>query len=133
MKKLIFYFFIIVFFSTSNSFSNEKFMIEFEWGNIPRCSTGVPNIVSNPIFKLKNVPEGTTTIYFEMRDKNVPQFYHGGGTVSYTKQIRIEPGAFQYKSPCPPSGVHTYEWTAIARNSQNKKIAETEAIRNYPE
>jgi len=124
---------IIVFASSSNSFSNEKFTIEFEWGNIPSCNTGNPNIVSNPIFKLKNVPEGTTTIDFLMRDRNAPSFYHGGGTVTYTKQTRIEPGAFQYKSPCPPRGAHTYEWTAIARNDQNKKIAETEAIRKYPE
>jgi phosphatidylethanolamine-binding protein (PEBP) family uncharacterized protein len=133
MKKIIFLLVIIVFASSSNSFSNEKFTIEFEWGNIPRCNSGSPNTVSNPIFKLKNVPEGTTTIDFLMRDRNVPSFYHGGGTVTYTKQTRIEPGAFQYKSPCPPSGAHTYEWTAIARNDQNKKIAEAEAIRKYPE
>jgi len=132
-KKIIIFLGTLVFILSSNSFSNEKFTIEFEWGNIPSCTTGNPNIVSNPIFKLKNVPEGTNTIYFQMRDLNRPAIYHGGGTVTYTKQTRIEPGAFQYKSPCPPDGPHTYEWTAIARNDQNKKITETEAIRKYPE
>ena len=132
-KKIIIFLGTLVFILSSNSFSNEKFTIEFEWGNIPRCIDGYPNIVSNPIFKLKNVPEGTNTIYFQMRDLNRPAIYHGGGTVTYSKQTKIEPGAFQYKSPCPPDGPHTYEWTAIARNDQNKKIAETEAIRKYPE
>ena len=32
---------------------------------------------------------------------------YGGETV-------IQPGAFKYKSPCPPSGSHTYEWTITA-------------------
>ena len=91
-----------------------QFSFDFEWGGIKRCTTGRPNTVPNPIFHLRNVPEGTDNIHFEMKDLDVPSFRHGGGTVKYAGEGTINPGAFTYLSPCPPSGRHTYEWTATA-------------------
>ena len=54
-----------------------------------------------------------------MKDKQSP-FNHGGGKVEYTGQTTIEPGAFKYKSPCPPGVVHTYVWTVTAKNEKKK-------------
>jgi len=114
----------------------DDFAISFEWGDIPLCTTGNPNTVDNPRFELSNVPEGTGYIEFKLVDRDVPGYNHGGGGVEYTGQDVIEPGAFRYKSPCPPSGSHTYEWTADA-NEDDGFFADTygtaTASREYPE
>jgi len=85
------------------------------------------------LFKLSNVPEGTKILQFRMKDKNAPGYNHGGGKVEYSGQNTIEPGAFKYKSPCPPGGVHTYIWTVTAKNEKKKKIGKATAKRKYPE
>lgn len=108
------------------------FGFSFDWGNIEKCTSGRPNRVANPVFKLKNVPEGTATIQFRMKDINVPSYNHGGGKAKYTGSNTIAPGAFKYKSPCPPGGRHTYEWTATARDAKGKKLAVATARKQYP-
>ena len=90
------------------------FSISFSWGNLKKCTTGNPNRVDNPKFSLSGVPAGTAKIRFKMKDINVPNYNHGGGTVAYSGGGSIAPGAFKYKSPCPPNGAHMYEWTATA-------------------
>ncbi|MCO6186045.1 phospholipid-binding protein [Rhizobium sp. L1K21] len=109
--------------------------MSFDWGNLKKCTSGNPNTVPNPVFKLKNVPEGTNWIYFRMKDRNVPSYNHGGGWVQYSGKDTISPGAFKYKSPCPPSGSHTYEWTASAKGKKSSfggTIATAKASRDYP-
>ena len=131
MKKLIF---IITFYTISTISAFAEFSFSFEWGNIKDCRTGKPNIVSNPIFNLSNVPEGTKELRFKMRDKDVPGYNHGGGKIkNYSGATTIEPGAFKYKSPCPPSGSHTYEWTITAIGDKKKKLSKAKATRKYPE
>lgn len=110
------------------------FEIDFDWGDIPLCTSGYPNIVPNPRFVLRNVPPGTRYILFRMQDLNVPQYDHGGGIVPYEGQTVIEPGAFTYKSPCPPNGRHIYEWTAWALESEEGGVlGVAKARRAYPE
>lgn len=112
-----------------------EFTLTFEWGDIPRCTTGRPNIVPNPRFILSNVPEGTKFIEFTMTDRDVPSYNHGGGTVAYTGQEIIAPGAFTYKSPCPPAGSHRYQWEAKAKAKTglfSGSIGTAKATRNYP-
>jgi phosphatidylethanolamine-binding protein (PEBP) family uncharacterized protein len=133
MKKLTTLFSIFFLLNSSVSFSEEKFQIEFEWGNIRNCTDGNPNTVTNPIFKLINVPKGTAHIQFTMIDTDVPGYYHGGGKVDYVGQKTIEPGVFKYSSPCPPMGSHKYKWNAYAKNDKNEEIGKASAIRNYPE
>ena len=111
----------------------EEFSISFEWGDIKKCNTGNPNRVSNPIFTLNNVPEGTKFLKFKMKDKNVPSFNHGGGKIEYFGENVIEPGAFTYKSPCGPGGKHTYEWTVTAQSEKNSgKLAVAKAKKKQP-
>lgn len=115
--------------------SAAAFAIAFEWGDIPLCTSGTPNLVDNPRFTLQNVPAGTKFIAFKLVDLNVPSYQHGGGTVAYAGQEVIEPGAFKYESPCPPSGSHTYEWTARARKSSGSfgaALATARASASYP-
>ena len=108
--------------------------VSFKWGGIPLCTTGKPNTVANPEFVLKGVPEGTNRLSFKLKDLDVPGYNHGGGTVKVklSGAGKIPSGAFKYKSPCPPSGKHTYEWTVIAKNG-GKTLATAKARRKYPE
>lgn len=108
------------------------FSMSFKWGAIPLCTTGNPNKVSNPKFVLKGVPVGTTSIDFRLKDLDVPGYNHGGGKLKITTGGTVPSGVFTYKSPCPPNGVHTYEWTATARKG-NKALATAKARRKYPE
>ena len=68
-----------------------------------------------------------------MKDKNVPSYNHGGGKTEYKGNNTINPGAFKYKSPCPPGRTHTYEWKVIAYDGDNKKLGSAVAQRKYPE
>ncbi len=111
----------------------QAFEINFTWDGLELCTSGSPNRVSNPVFALKNVPEGTKFIRFRLVDQDVPNYNHGGGVVKYTGQKSIQPGAFKYKSPCPPNGRHTYQWQASAQTKKNGgKLATTARTRKYP-
>lgn len=108
--------------------------VSFKWGNIPLCTTGNPNRVGNPEFVLDGVPQGTTSIEFKLKDLDVPNYNHGGGKVKVKMGAsgKIPSGAFKYKSPCPPGGTHTYEWTVTAKGG-SKVLASASARRKYPE
>lgn len=109
------------------------FSLGFDWDELELCTSGRPNIVENPRFVLENVPEGTRYIGFQMQDLDVPDYPHGGGIVAYRGQRVIEPGAFTYRSPCPPNGVHMYEWTATALSRKNGgMLARATARLPYP-
>lgn len=109
-----------------------EFSFSFEWGDIPLCTTGRPNIVPNPAFSITGLPRGTTEVAFQLVDLDVPTYPHGGGTVAVAGDGVIAPGAFTYKSPCPPGAVHTYEWRATARGG-GKVLGKARARRDYPE
>ena len=126
-------FLIFVFFST-NMFAND-FEISFNWDGLKLCTTGNPNIVDNPSFKLSGVPEGTKWINFKMTDLDVPSYNHGGGWVEYNGKNLIESGAFKYKSPCPPNGKHKYQWTAVAKEKKGtfgKTLGKASETKIYP-
>lgn len=110
------------------------FEISFDWSGLKLCTSGNPNTVNNPKFTLKDVPAGTKYIRFKLVDRDVPDYDHGGGVVSWDGKTTIQPGAFRYKSPCPPSGKHTYEWTATAQSKKSGgKLAVAKSRRKYPE
>lgn len=106
--------------------------LSFQWGDIPLCTSGRPNTVGNPAFVLRGVPAGTDTVEFRLKDLDVPSYNHGGAKLGITRDIAVPFGTFTYKSPCPPSGSHRYEWTATARNGR-QVLGTAKAVRNYPE
>ena len=112
-----------------------EFSFDFDWSNLKQCTSGNPNTVSNPTFTLNEVPPGTKWIYFKLVDLNVPSYRHGGGWIEFTGQSTVQPGAFKYKSPCPPRGRHKYEWTATAKPEKkysSSTIDEAKMARLYP-
>jgi Phospholipid-binding protein len=109
-----------------------QFRLSFQWGNIPRCTTGRPNTVPNPQFTIRDLPAGTETVEFRLVDLDVPSYNHGGATLRLSSSGTIQSGIFTYQSPCPPSGVHTYEWRATARQGR-QVLGTATAQRRYPE
>ncbi|MFZ1339146.1 MAG: hypothetical protein WAT25_05160 [Paracoccaceae bacterium] len=109
------------------------FDIGFDWSGLKSCTNGKPPTVASPAFTLKDVPEGTKYIRFKLVDRDVPGFNHGGGVVKWNGEGKIPAGAFKYKSPCPPNGPHTYEWTATAQTKKNGgKLGQAKARKKYP-
>lgn len=114
----------------------EDLSISFDWSGLKPCTSGRPNTVNNPEFVVKGLPEGAAGIQFQLKDLDVPGFKHGGGWIDMTADGRAPAGAFRYKSPCPPDGVHTYEWTATAKTKKGiggKALGVAKAQRDYPE
>lgn len=111
-----------------------EFSFTFSWEGLKLCSSGYPNSVFNPPFKLKNVPAGTTWIQFRLTDKDAPNYNHGGGWVQFSGNNNIEMNQFKYESPCPPSGSHTYEWTATAKTKKSggQTLARAKSKMKYP-
>lgn len=101
--------------------------VDFAWSKTDKCSS------KSPAFNVSNVPEGTKRLIFKMKDLNVPSYNHGGGTVEYSGDGHIPAGAFSYKGPCPPFGVHKYEFTVKAVDESGKTLlGEGKAVRNFP-
>ncbi|MCB1390864.1 MAG: hypothetical protein KDK12_17245 [Rhodobacteraceae bacterium] len=114
------------------SAARAEFSLSFRWGSIPRCTSGNPNTVPNPQFTLQDLPAGTDTVEFRLVDLDVPSYNHGGATLRMSQGGTLAPGIFTYRSPCPPGGVHTYEWTATARQGR-QVLGTATARRRYPE
>jgi hypothetical protein len=107
--------------------------VSFTWGDIPRCTSGHPGTVPSPQFVLTGVPAGTATVDFRLKDLNVPSYNHGGATLRMGGAGTVPFGTFTYRSPCPPGGVHTYEWRVTARDAAGNALATATARRTYPE
>jgi len=132
MKTPVLVFVAVAFATFAFTERADAFSLGFQWGKLKLCNSGRPNRVASPKFTVRGVPKGTATIQFKMKDLNVPSYNHGGGKVKYSGGSTIKSGAFKYKSPCPPGGRHTYEWTATAKDSKGKKLATARAKRQYP-
>ena len=116
----------------SQSAIGDEFSFTFEWGKIPLCDHGSTFPVPNPIFTLQNVPAGTKKINMYIVDLNRPSNDHGGGSIESKGQNVIQPGAFEYYSPCPPDGSHEYEWTAWVKDAKGETIGKAKAKKYYP-
>ncbi|HEY7609297.1 MAG TPA: YbhB/YbcL family Raf kinase inhibitor-like protein [Alphaproteobacteria bacterium] len=100
--------------------------VDFSWAGTPACGT------KPPAFKLTGIPAGTKKLRFAMKDLDVPSFNHGGGTVDYAGSGNIAAGAFLYTGPCPPGGVHRYQWTVQALDAAGRVIAAGQATKPFP-
>src|SRR5690348_11989600 len=103
--------------SGAMSEAQAKFAVDFTWEGTASCFDP-----KSPPFSLSGVPAGTKVLRFAMKDLDAPSFPHGGGSVPYSGQNRIERGAFAYKGPCPPQGQHRYQWTIEAQDGAGKAL-----------
>jgi len=111
----------------------QEFSISFDWSGLKLCTTGSPKTVSNPQFKITGLPAGTTYIQFQLKDLDVPGYFHGGGGVNMSADGTVPANSFNYRSPCPPKRIHLYEWTAIAKTGKNgQSLGKAKARRPYP-
>ena len=87
--------------------------VDFAWQPSDRCSARSPQI------RVVNIPAGTKTLSVKLKDRDVPTWNHGGGTVTYDGSDIIPAGALKsgYNGPCPPSGSHRYEFTVQATDA----------------
>ena len=99
----------------------EDFSVGFNWDGLKLCTSGRPNTVGNPAFQLSGVPDGTKWLYFALMDFDARGYNHGGGWIGFDGGEATESGVFRYKSPCPPNGTHTYEWSVTATVAKNLK------------
>jgi len=98
----------------------------FSWNGITACSG------PSPAFTVSGAPAGTANLRFAMRDQNVPDYNHGGGTVPFGGG-KVAQGAISYRGPCPPGGeTHVYIWTIEALDGSGKVLATTRAQGKFP-
>lgn len=107
--------------------AQSKFAVDFTWEGTASCFDP-----KSPPFSLSGVPAGTKVLRFAMKDLDAPSFPHGGGSVPYSGQTRIERGAFAYKGPCPPQGQHNYQWTIEAQDGAGKALGTATATKKFP-
>ncbi len=101
--------------------------VSWEWKPSDNCTK------QSPAFTIASIPADTKTLDFKMVDLDVPSFNHGGGTVAYSGSGSIPAGAFLYTGPCPPSGVHRYEFTVTAINAAgDTALGRGKAVRTFP-
>lgn len=93
---------------------------------------------ASPEFKVGNVPAATKALRFNMVDRQVPSYRHGGGEVPFvgrgaaTVPCGALSGGYNGPSPPPPQ-VHDYEWTVTAVDAGGNALATGTAVRKFPE
>ncbi len=108
--------------------------MSFEWGRMPRCTTGKPMAVPNPKIIIKEVPEGATHLQLWMTDLDDPWRNHGTKRLKLTAtgDMTIPAGLFYYAGPCPKNAIHTFQWNVTAYKGI-KPLYTAWMRRNYPE
>ncbi|MFL2829784.1 MAG: hypothetical protein ACJZ80_00340 [Candidatus Puniceispirillales bacterium] len=121
-EKLLIVFCSLGFFNFANA---DEIKLSFDWGDIPLCTSGKPNTVSNPVFTLSGIPKGAKWPYFKMKDRDVPNYNHGVGRIELKDNITLNTGNFNYESPCSPTtGGHTYQWTIYFTEKKSLSFSE---------
>ena len=102
--------------------------VDFEWQPTDRCSNQSPEI------RVANIPPTTQTLLVKLKDRDVPAWNHGGGTVTFAGSNVIPAGALQsgYNGPCPPSGTHRYEFTVEAIDAAGTIVGMGKKMRPFP-
>ena len=103
-------------------------MVDFEWQPSDRCSR------RSPAIQVSNIPPATKTLLVKLKDRDVPHWNHGGGTVVYDGANVIPAGALQngYNGPCPPSGTHRYEFTVHAIDATGTIVGSGKQMHPFP-
>ncbi|HSO20761.1 MAG TPA: hypothetical protein VLT88_14960 [Desulfosarcina sp.] len=102
--------------------------VDFEWQTSDRCSSRSPEI------RVTNIPPATQTLKIRLKDRDVPTWNHGGGSVAYKGSGVIPAGALKngYNGPCPPRGTHRYEFTVQALDAAGTIVGSGKRMRPFP-
>lgn len=102
--------------------------VDFAWQAADRCSS------QSPVIRVHNIPAATKTLQIKLKDRDVPNWNHGGGTVAYDGSGLIPAGALHdgYNGPCPPSGSHRYQFTVKAIDAAGVIVGTGQQTRNFP-
>lgn len=114
--------------TTGGSGGGVEIGVNFAFQNKHGCSNISPEIA------LSGVPEGTTQLKVRLKDLNVLNWNHGGGTIDYDGSGVIPEGALKsgYNGPCPPSGSHIYQFTVTAIDANGNILGTGKAKQRYP-
>ena len=138
MFKFLYILITFYFLSPANA---EKIIFDFDLDEIPKCSSGKPNLLNNPKFTFSSLPKGAKWVFFKLRTKNLENFNHGGSWVELKGKTIINAGKFKYKIPCPFIGNNIFQWTAYFTEKKSSiyfygqplgVIYETFTSKNYP-
>jgi phosphatidylethanolamine-binding protein (PEBP) family uncharacterized protein len=103
------------------------FSASFSWSGIRACER------TSPAFTIHDAPKGTESLRFTMKDKDAPNFQHGGSAIPYSGSGSVSEGAIDYIGPCPPAGtIHRYVWTIEALDKSGKILARATAEGGFP-
>ena len=102
--------------------------VDFEWQPSDRCSRRSPEI------RVNNIPPATQTLLVNLKDRDVPTWNHGGGTVAYEGPGIIPAGALTngYNGPCPPSGTHRYVFAVQAIDATGTIVGIGQQMHPFP-
>ena len=102
--------------------------VDFAWQASDRCSS------QSPAIRVHNIPAATKTLQVKLKDRDVPNWNHGGGTVANDGSGLISAGALQngYNGPCPPSGSHRYQFTVKAIDAAGVIVGTGQQTRTFP-
>jgi hypothetical protein len=113
---------IIVSIVSSSPASAESMSLEFSWQGTKGCVTLFPN----PEIRLRNVPPGAKQLSLVLT-QGVREM--GGEELAVPANGIVPSGAIRTFGPCKPD---IYQWTALAKSSTGKVLAEARQARFYP-
>ena len=133
MKKIFIFVVTFIFGLQTTIVYSQNLKVDFTWQLKHSCSKVLPEI------KVEGIPAGTIELNIRMVDLDMRTFNHGGGLVKndtgFSDKYTVAEGALKsYDGPCPPnfsSFGHDYEFTVIARDKENKKVAEGERKKTF--
>jgi phosphatidylethanolamine-binding protein (PEBP) family uncharacterized protein len=102
--------------------------VTFSWEGTKACSHRSPEI------RVANVPAGTVELEVRLKDLDVPNWNHGGGTVVHDGSGIIPSGALKsgFNGPCPPGDRHRYEFSVKAVDAAGQVVGFGKAMRPFP-
>ena len=105
-----------------------ELIVTFSWEGTNACSRQSPEI------RVANLPPDAAELKVRLKDLDVPNWNHGGGTLDHDGSGIIPAGALTsgYNGPCPPGGRHRYEFSVKALDADGSIVGFGKAMRSFP-
>lgn len=102
--------------------------VSFSWKDTKRCTNISPEIV------IANYPAETKSFKIKLKDRDAPNWNHGGGEYVNDGSGVVPAGALKsgYNGPCPPSGSHRYVFYVNAINEDGMTIGTGKSLIRFP-